>query len=88
MSAPNRRNGIDMAELVRMEASIAASRVRSCENKTRYACEHGVRAAGTLQMGKRGAQLYFYPCTNCRGDHLTHRPRQAFYAVNYYENKK
>lgn len=65
MTPPLRRNGQLVAEIE-----------RGCESKQRYSDEFGVRAAGLVYQAKAKFKLYIYPCTVCRGWHLTKRPQR------------
>lgn len=60
MNAPLRRNG-----------NLGAFIERSCSNKTRYSDEFDARAAGAIFSRDGHKRLFVYPCTVCRGWHLT-----------------
>lgn len=72
MTAPSRQNGMPVAR-----------RARMCDGKRRYPDEWTARAAGQYIEAKEGVSLWLYPCSVCRGFHLTSQRRASKYSVSY-----
>jgi hypothetical protein len=73
MTAPRRRNGV-----------LVTTIERGCESKRRYPDELTARAAGQFYSAKNEVTLYLYPCSLCRGWHLTRKvQRNEWQNVNY-----
>ena len=87
MTAPRKRNGVEVALIEQIAASRRVAEA-VCRKKTRYADEHACRAAGIREMELFAAhQLYFYQCAHCRGCHLTHLAQPPYFAVDYLEKR-
>lgn len=77
MTQPLRRNGLLVANIL-----------RGCEGKRRYPDEFVCKAAGQIEQERappdEPVKLYMYPCTICKGWHLT-RSKQSKdrYDVDY-----
>lgn len=65
-----------MTAPLRMNGKLLAKIARSCTSKARYSDEYGARAAGLLYQEWTGTKLYLYPCSECRGWHLTKQPQR------------
>lgn len=64
MTAPLRQNG-----------HLVAAVERRCSHKNRYCDEATARAMGITQSIASGYKIYVYPCTICKGWHLTKSPQ-------------
>jgi hypothetical protein len=87
MTAPRKWHGVEITVIHRISEARAASNLRSCESKKRYADEYAARAAGCRHMVGGAQQLFIYKCKLCRGWHLTRRGQPPYFAADYLEKR-